>query len=156
MVVALDQASKVWAVAALEPGERVEVLGEVLQFKLARNPGAAFSLFQDGGQVLGVLAAIVVVGVAWYLPRVELRSDFIALSGILGGAIGNLVDRIFRGEGILDGAVVDFIDLLFIPTFNVADAALSLGVAWLMVSAFFILPRIEQKARAAAVEESAG
>ena len=64
------------------------------------------------------------------------RVEAVALGMVLGGAIGNLVDRVFRGDGLLDGAVVDFIDFSFFPTFNVADAAINIGVALLLIATF--------------------
>jgi signal peptidase II len=67
----------------------------------------------------------------------------IALALVLGGALGNLTDRIFRGSGVLDGHVVDWIDWWFIPTFNIADAALNVGVAVLLLSALLVIKRDE-------------
>ncbi len=136
VVVAADQITKVWAVAALE-GEPVSVIGEFLELRLTRNPGAAFSSFTGGGRFLAVVAILIVVVVAVTLPQAARRFEQVSLALILGGAVGNLLDRFFRGEGILDGAVVDFIDLSFWPTFNVADSAISVGVVVLILGALF-------------------
>ena len=133
MVVLLDQLTKIWAVAALSDGP-IDIFGEVLQFRLTRNPGAAFSLFTSGGPVLGVLAAGVAVLIAALLPRIELAIDRFALALIMGGALGNLTDRIFRGDGFLDGSVVDFISPSFFPSFNVADTAITIGVVLMLWS----------------------
>lgn len=131
-----DQLTKVWAVAALSDAP-IDIFGEVLQFRLTRNPGAAFSSFTSGGPVLGVIAAAVAVFIAALLPRIDLAIDRFALALIMGGALGNLTDRIFRGDGFLDGAVVDFISPSFFPSFNVADSAITVGVALMLWSSIF-------------------
>lgn len=135
----LDQITKIWAVAALSDGP-IDLIGDTLRFRLTRNPGAAFSSFTGGGAVLGVIAAVVAVAIAVLLPRIESKMDRLALALIMGGALGNFADRVFRGDGFLDGAVVDFIDLSFWPTFNVADSAISIGVVVMLVSAFLARP----------------
>lgn len=134
IVVAIDQLTKVWAVAALSDGP-ISVMGDFLRFRLTRNPGAAFSSFQAGGVVIGVIAVIVVIAIAIIIPKIEVPLERFALSIVMAGALGNLTDRIFRGDGFLDGAVVDFIDLWFIPTFNIADSGISIGVTLMLVSA---------------------
>ena len=100
--------------------------------------GAAFSSFTGSGPLIGVIAFGVVVFLVYLVARTHRRIDVLALGLILGGALGNLADRVFRGEGVLDGAVVDWIDWWFIPTFNVADAALNVGVAVLLIAALFL------------------
>jgi signal peptidase II len=134
-VLALDQLTKVWAVAGLSDGP-VSVLGEFLEFRLTRNPGAAFSSFQDGGHLLGLVALVMVVIIVIALQTVERPAEAIALGAVMGGALGNFTDRVFRGEGFLDGAVIDFIDFSFWPTFNVADSGITLGVIALLVLSF--------------------
>ncbi|MCP3975344.1 MAG: signal peptidase II [bacterium] len=135
-VVALDQLTKAWAVATFTDGS-TSLIGDFLSFRVTRNPGAAFSSFQGGGAALGLIAAIVAISVAVILPKIEVPLERIALSLVMGGALGNFTDRIFRGDGFLDGAVVDFVDLWIIPTFNVADSAISVGVALMLASALF-------------------
>jgi signal peptidase II len=88
--------------------------------------------------LIGVIAFAVVLFLIYLVARTSRRIDVLALGLILGGALGNLTDRVFRGEGVLDGAVVDWIDWWFIPTFNVADAALNVGVAALLIAALFL------------------
>jgi len=132
----VDQLTKVWAVAALSDGP-IELIDGFLQLRLTRNPGAAFSSFTGGGPFLGAIAAVVAVAIAFLLPQIEERLDRVALSLVMGGALGNFVDRIFRSDGFLDGAVVDFIDFSFFPTFNVADSSISIGVALMLYSALF-------------------
>ena len=111
----------------------VEVIPGFLSFTYHENPGAAFSLFQDGGSIVGV-AAIVVTGVVLFALRTERPTlELVALGLVIGGAVGNLIDRIFRGDGFLDGKVIDWIDMWWIPTFNIADAAVTVAVGLLLI-----------------------
>ncbi len=121
-----DQATKHWAVNRLSGGRIVEVVGS-LRFNLFFNQGMAFSRFRGIGQYIGVLALVVVCVLAVNLRRAESRLSSLATGMIIGGALGNIVDRLFRGEGWLRGAVVDFIDLQWWPVFNVADIGVSVG-----------------------------
>jgi signal peptidase II len=127
VVVVLDQLTKIWAVAALSDGP-VEVIGTLLQFRLTRNPGGAFSLLTGLTPVLAVLAAAMVV----YIVRTTRRTTDVvmaySLGLVLGGAVGNLVDRLIRSPGFLRGEVVDFIKVPNWPTFNIADCAITVGV----------------------------
>lgn len=133
-VVLVDQVTKAWALEAL-PGRVIVVIDDFLRFALVRNPGGAFSSFQNGGTFIAVAAVGVVFVVLYMVGGVPRRSDVVALGLILGGAVGNLVDRVVRGDGILDGEVIDWIDWWFIPTFNVADAAITIGVVMLLIGA---------------------
>lgn len=135
VVVALDQITKVWAVAALDEGP-IEVIGGVLRFVLHFNPGAAFSSFQNSGVAIAIIGFVVVGAMIIVLGSAERRYDAVALGIVLGGAIGNLVDRVVRGDGTFDGKVVDFIDLWRIPTFNVADMAINIGIVLVLAGAF--------------------
>lgn len=132
VVLLLDQLSKVWAVATLEGQPRQEVVGEYLQFVFVRNPGAAFSL-GAGSTIIVSLLALVIVGVLMFRAR-NLRSVWwaLAMGAMIGGALGNLTDRVFREPGGLRGHVVDFLALPFWPVFNVADMAV-VGSAIAMV-----------------------
>ena len=134
MVIA-DQATKAWALHALDGGPIVVIDG-VLNFKLFFNTGASFSLFAKGGALIGLVVIGVVVMIFFALREAGHRLDAIALGLVLGGAVGNLLDRMFRGDGFLDGAVVDFINVPFFATFNVADIAINVGVALLLIGAF--------------------
>jgi len=127
VVVVLDQLAKLWAVAALSDGP-VQVIGSLLQFRLTRNPGGAFSVLTGFTPVLAVLA----VGMVVYIVRTTRRTADIvmaySLGLVLGGAVGNLIDRMVRSPGFLRGEVVDFIKVPNWPTFNVADCAITVGV----------------------------
>ena len=133
-MVLVDQLTKAWARSALDDSV-VDVIPGFLRFDLAENSGAAFGLFRGGGEIIAVLA-VVAVGVIFFVMRtVDRWWDLLGLGLVLGGAVGNLIDRVTRGEGLLDGRVTDWIDLWFIPNFNVADAAITIGVALLLLGA---------------------
>jgi signal peptidase II len=136
VVLVLDQLSKAWAESALADGPIVIIEG-FLQFRLTYNTGAAFSMFSKGGPILGVIAVGVIVMIMFVLKDASRKAEAIALGMVLGGSIGNLTDRLFRGDGLLDGAVVDFIDFSFFATFNVADMGITLGVGLLLLVSFF-------------------
>jgi len=127
VIVLVDQLTKIWAVGALSDGP-VRVIGTLLQFRLTRNPGGAFSLLTGLTPVLAILAIVMVV----YIVRTTWRTtDMVmaySLALVLGGAVGNLVDRLLRSPGFLRGEVVDFIKIPNWPTFNIADSAITIGV----------------------------
>jgi len=123
LVVTADQLSKSWAVHRLAQGQ-VHVVWK-LDLVLSYNSGSAFGLAQGWAPVIGALAALVVVGILAVVRGVRSDVVAVALGLVLGGAVGNLADRIFRGH---HGAVVDFIDFHFWPTFNVADSCITVGV----------------------------
>lgn len=137
VVVALDQLTKLWAVAEVSDGP-IDVVGDFVQLVLVRNAGSAFSLLSTAG--ITPLIALLAIGVAIFLVRLLARSDdvwlTVALALILGGALGNLSDRIFRSPGFLRGEVVDFVSVGSFPVFNVADAALDVGIVLLLVVSF--------------------
>lgn len=128
-VLVADQLTKLWAVAALEDGP-VAVVGS-LQFNLVRNEASAFSL--GGGEWWGPLVsgvALVVVGIlVWMARSATSRLLIVGLGLVVGGAVGNLIDRAARSRrGFMGGGVVDFVDLGWWPVFNIADAAITVGV----------------------------
>jgi signal peptidase II len=128
-VVLADQFTKWWAVTRLASGP-VHLIG-TLDFELSRNTGSAFSLLQGKGFLLIAVATLAAVGLVAMVRRASSAGQAAALGLILGGALGNLIDRLFRGD---HGAVVDFVALHFWPTFNVADASIVVGCALLLVS----------------------
>jgi signal peptidase II len=129
-VLALDQLTKLWAVEALADGP-IYIVGPV-RFNLTHNTAGAFGL---GGAAIPFLALGALVLVVAMAATGTTRRPGIAVSVglVLGGAVGNLVDRIFRDPGLLRGAVVDFVDLRFWPVFNLADAAITSGCVLLLV-----------------------
>lgn len=134
VVLALDLATKVYVVARLE-GQRPVDLG-LLRLAVSRNPGAAFS-FAEGATLLFTLVAVVVVVVVLRIARrVRSTAWAWALGLLLGGASGNLVDRLFRSPGVGRGAVVDFLDFKVWPVFNLADSAIVVGGALAVLLSF--------------------
>ncbi len=134
-VVIFDQLTKWWAVNDLADGPIVLIDG-FLQLRLLFNTGASFSILSNAGPILAIVAFGVVGLIVYILGEASRRVEAVALGLVLGGAVGNLLDRLFRGDGFLDGAVVDFIDFSFFATFNVADAAINVGVALLLIATF--------------------
>jgi signal peptidase II len=139
VVVMIDQLTKHWAVTSLSDGRERHVLGS-LQFNLAYNTGMAFSRGRGLGPVIALLALLVVIVLVVSTARVESRVARVAAGLLIGGAIGNLADRVFRGRGWLHGAVIDFIDVQWWPIFNVADMAVSVGAVLFALSSL-IVPR---------------
>lgn len=135
-VVAFDQATKTWAVHRLDEGP-VSVFGTGIEFRLSRNTGSAFSLFQGFTPLLAVLAVVIAVVLVRAVRRTDDLVSLIALSLVLGGATGNLLDRVIRSPGFLHGAVVDFVHVGRFPTFNVADSAITIGAVLLVVRTLF-------------------
>lgn len=131
-MVALDRITKILAERNL-PGNPVEVIPGVLDFRYTTNPGGAFGLF-DGIPWLFVAVSIgVVVLIIVASRRLPTFPSAIGLGLVLGGALGNLIDRATRGPGF-SGEVVDFIDFQVWPIFNLADPAIVIGAAVLLIS----------------------
>jgi signal peptidase II len=122
VVVAVDQATKTWAVDRLSRGP-IHVVWK-LDFQLAYNSGAAFSFLQGWAPVLGGVAVVAVIVMLGAVRRVQSTALTVALGLVVGGALGNLTDRVVRSN---HGAVIDFIALHFWPTFNVADSCIVVG-----------------------------
>jgi signal peptidase II len=134
LVLVLDLATKQLALARLSEGESVPVLGDLLSLRLVFNPGAAFSIATGMTWVFTLIAAGVVVVVARVAPRLGSRTWAVALGMLLGGAVGNLVDRLARPPGFAQGHVVDFIDYAGLFVGNVADVAIvgaAVLIGWL-------------------------
>ncbi len=132
LVLLLDLATKLLVVATIERGEDVRVLGGLVYLTHARNTGAAFS-FAEGFTVVFTLIAVAVSVVILRTARRLFSTGWaVALGLVLGGALGNLVDRVFRDPGFLRGGVVDFVSVFapdgeVYPVFNVADSAIVCG-----------------------------
>ncbi|MDO5503319.1 MAG: signal peptidase II [Actinomycetia bacterium] len=131
-----DQGTKIWALRALTPGEPVELIGSYLRLNIIRNPGAAFSIGNQATWLLTLVALGVLIFILVSLRRLGHRGWAICLGLLLGGAVGNLIDRIFREPGVGRGHVVDMIDYggLFIG--NVADIAIVVAAAVIAILAW--------------------
>lgn len=135
-VVLVDQLTKSWAVHRLSDGRTIDLVGS-LRLNLTFNTGAAFSRGAGLGPVIGIAAVVVVVALVWTGRSATSRAGAVAVGLVVGGALGNLLDRAFRAgpDGLLGGAVVDFIDLQWWPVFNVADSAIVVGGLLLILTA---------------------
>ena len=131
-VLLLDQITKAWVVASLADGP-LSIIGDRVELRLSRNPGGAFSILTGFTPVLAVLAAIVAIVLVRVAQRAKDPVMVVALSLVLGGALGNLTDRLFRAPGFLRGEVVDFVRVGAFPSFNVADSAITIGAVLLLV-----------------------
>lgn len=124
---ALDALSKQWALAALN-GHVVHIVGDI-KLELTTNSGAAFSMGTSKTWVFTTVATLISLLIVWLAPRVTQRWWLVGLGGLLGGAVGNLTDRLTRPPGFGVGHVVDFIAFPNFPLFNVADMAIVGSVA---------------------------
>ena len=146
IVILLDQITKFWAQEFLLPrrlsGEGpVELLGGFLKFTYAENTGAAFSIGTGITWVFTTIALVVVFVIFRYARKLGSLPWSLSLGGLLGGAIGNLIDRMFRDPGPFQGFVVDFIQLPYWAIFNIADMAVVVSgasIAILLVRGFNI------------------
>jgi signal peptidase II len=132
-VFAVDQLSKAIVRSRLAIGERWPSDFELIRFSHVENDGAAFGILQGAGPLLIVTTAVAIVVIVLTLIRAadQPRVYTIALALILGGAVGNLADRLARG------AVTDFIDPTHYPSFNLADSAIVIGVSALLIYSLF-------------------
>ena len=131
----LDVVTKVVAVEQLQGRPPVQVIGELLQLTLVRNPGAAFSTGTSYTVLLSLVAVAAVVVVLQLSRRLDDRLWAFGLGCLLGGVLGNLTDRLFRQPGLLRGHVIDFLQLPNWPVFNVADICINIAAAVIIVQA---------------------
>lgn len=140
-VIIVDFVTKYIVKTSMEPGESFSVIPEVINFTYVLNKGAAWGMLADKRWIFLVFSfvAIVLICVLLCMYKNAPKLVRIALSLVLGGGIGNMIDRTFYGKTLFDGAVVDFIEAVFIdfPVFNVADSAVCIGAALLIVYMIF-------------------
>ena len=127
VVLVADVVSKVAVVATMHEGETVRLLGRLLRIDYTRNAGAAFSIGTGATVLFTAVAVVVVVVIVRQARRLVSRSWAVTLGLLLGGALGNLIDRLLRSPGPLRGHVVDWIELPHWPVFNIADSAIVIG-----------------------------
>ncbi|MEU5144333.1 signal peptidase II [Streptomyces sp. NPDC021139] len=132
----LDLGSKMLVVAKLEHHEPIEIIGDWLRFAAIRNAGAAFGFGEAFTIIFTVIAAAVIVVIARLARKLRSLPWAIALGLLLGGALGNLTDRIFRAPGVFEGAVVDFIAPKHFAVFNLADSAIVCGGILIVILSF--------------------
>jgi signal peptidase II len=131
----IDRVTKVLAESHLQGRPPVELIPGVLQLRFTTNPGGAFGLFGNLSVLFVVFSVVVIAVVILASRNLPGRLSAVALGLILGGAVGNLTDRLVRGDGFR-GEVVDFIDFHVWPVFNAADSAIVIGAALLLVQGF--------------------
>ncbi|MEV5443489.1 signal peptidase II [Streptomyces sp. NPDC052644] len=132
----LDLGSKMLVVAKLEHHDPIVVIDGLLKFEAVRNPGAAFGIGEAFTVVFTVIAAAVIVVIIRLARKLYSLPWAIALGLLLGGALGNLTDRIFRAPGVFEGAVVDFIAPAHFAVFNLADSAIVCGGFLIVILSF--------------------
>ncbi|MER7867230.1 signal peptidase II [Streptomyces cellulosae] len=132
----LDLVSKMIVVAKLEHHEPIEIVGDWLRFEAIRNAGAAFGFGEAFTVIFTVIAAAVIVVIFRLARKLYSLPWAIALGLLLGGALGNLTDRIFRSPGVFEGAVVDFIAPKHFAVFNLADSAIVSGGILIVLLSF--------------------
>lgn len=141
-ILLIDQISKWMIVANLQLGQKISVISNFFFITSHRNTGAAFSILENQRWFLIVITIIVVMGLVWYIQKIRHQSGImlpLGLSFILGGAMGNFIDRLLTGE------VVDFLQFNFgsytFPIFNAADMAICVGVGFVLLDAFIAIKR---------------
>jgi signal peptidase II len=144
VVLVLDQVTKHWAVTSLPGRDPVHVVW-TLQWNLAFNSGMSFSKGKSLGMVIGFVALAVTAYVAWMVRRNTSPLVAVAAGLVMGGALGNVVDRLFRNRAWMRGSVVDFIDFQWFPIFNVADMAVNIGAALFVLWTFFGAKRVAER-----------
>jgi len=137
-IVLLDQLTKHWAVTWL--GDDIIEVFWTLQFNLAFNNGMAFGQGQGLGPVIAVAATLVIVVLLVSLRGAEgTPMSTLGMGLLIGGAAGNLIDRLFRGDAWLRGGVVDFIDFQWFPIFNIADISINVGAGLLILNSVLMM-----------------
>lgn len=138
----VDQGTKYLIASRMDIAEQISVIGNFFLITSHRNRGAAFGILEDQRWFFIVITIIVVIGIIWYLNKVMKTNNKLlplALSLVLGGAIGNFIDRVISGE------VVDFLQFNFgsyeFPIFNVADSCIVIGVALIILDSLFDMKR---------------
>lgn len=141
LVVAADQLTKLWVSRALDPGQSVQVAG-IFHISYVTNTGAAFGILRGQSMLLTVAALVVVAALLIFYRQFASISPVtrISLGLVLGGSLGNLVDRLRLGH------VVDFLDFTYWPSFNVADSSIVVGEILLVYSVLFLMSRKKDSA----------
>lgn len=143
LLTALDQITKLWAVKSLRPFGEIPIIEGVFNLRYVENTGAAFSILQGKTILLTVIPIVACVFMVYILltKKISSRLGSWGITLILSGALGNLIDRIFRG------AVVDMFDfeLINFPVFNVADICVTVGAVLFFIYAIFFYDKAEKK-----------
>lgn len=152
LAILLDQATKTWALDSLEEGRRIPLIGELLSLQLVRNSGAAFSLGASATWIFTLFALGILALLGYALSRTGRMRTAGAIGLLMGGALGNLIDRLIRPPSFGQGHVIDFINYGGFFVGNVADIWIVIGAAWLALE----LMRESPEEAALAVSSGAG
>lgn len=136
LVVLADQATKLWAEASLTEHVRQPLIGSLLQLHLLYNPGAAFSMLTNATWVFAIFSSLMCLAILSVAQRVKHFGWQLAIGGVLGGAAGNLIDRLTNEPGFGRGLVVDFLELPYWPVFNIADSAVVIAACAMVALSF--------------------
>lgn len=137
VIVAIDQLAKLFALQLLEPGHSVPFIGDVIRLYLVRNDSAAFSIGNGQTWLFTIFSTIAAAALLWFGPRTKSKSWALTAGLLLGGVVGNLIDRIIREPGFPNGQVIDFIQIPFgFPIFNLADSAIVVAMSIVMIRIF--------------------
>ena len=150
--IGLDQATKALVVATVAGQPPLRLIGQVLTVNVSRNSGAAFSFAPAATVLFTCLAVAIAVLIVTKAPRLRSAGWAAALGLLLAGAAGNLSDRLMRAPGIGRGAVVDFIDLRYFASFNIADSCLTCGIVLAVLLSLRGIPMTDQSPRARAAD----
>ncbi|WP_382306131.1 signal peptidase II [Herbiconiux sp. UC225_62] len=132
--IVLDQITKLLVVQNLELGEVVPVVGDLIQFHFVKNSGAAFSIGNAYTWIFSILAAAVTVFIVWFARRIRSLAWAVVFGLLLGGTIGNLIDRLFKEPGFGVGHVIDFITIPLLPAiFNLADVSITAAMVLFLI-----------------------
>lgn len=129
----LDLATKIWAVQTLSHRPNIKVFGSFFQLTFIRNSGAAFSFAEGATLFLSLFGIFVLFVIFYFSARITSRGWAVVLGLVMGGILGNLVDRVFREPGLLRGHVIDWMQLPHWPVFNIADSAIVIAAVVSMV-----------------------
>ena len=140
----LDLATKMWAVSTLSHRSDIKVFGSFFQLTLVRNSGAAFSLAEGATIFLSLFGILFLCAILYFSPRITSKGWAVVLGLVMGGILGNLVDRIFREPGVLRGHVIDWMQLPNWPIFNLADSAIVIAALFSVVLTARNIPPISK------------
>ena len=134
LIYAFDRISKYFVTQNLELGSTVDFIGTILQLHYVENSGAAFSLGSGTTWLFAVIASAVAVFIIVFARRIRSKAWAVLFGLLLGGTLGNLTDRLTRGESFGQGHVVDFLQLIYFPAiFNIADTAIVTSMALFII-----------------------
>ncbi|MDO5049637.1 MAG: signal peptidase II [Actinomycetaceae bacterium] len=152
VAIVTDQLSKAWALQNTSPDRIDPFIGSFISFQLVFNPGAAFSLLAHSTWIFTILSALISVFVLWYITRVVSKWWAVALGLLFGGAIGNLIDRLFRPPSFGEGHVIDFLNWNGWFVGNVADIYIVVAVGLMFVLTILSVPATAEHLKHAASE----